>query len=97
MKYYEVHNYANGNEYVNENSDITDAEKTWTTDIPWNYKPYEDDDITPPYKFTNRGDAVRIKDALHEVRMQRHKEYRRYISYTTRAPKWKVYTFETKE
>lgn len=27
MKWYEVHNYANGNEYVNESSDITDVER----------------------------------------------------------------------
>ena len=33
-KWYEVHNYANGNEYVNEDSDISEPEKVWTTPIP---------------------------------------------------------------
>jgi hypothetical protein len=97
MKYYEVHNYVNGNEYVNEDSDITSEERVWTTDIPWNFNPDIDNVITPPYKFNNRGDAIRIKDALQSVRMQHYKESRFYVVSRERSPKWKVYTFETKE
>lgn len=99
MKYYQVANYANGFEYVNESSDISDVEKIWTTAIPWNFKPHEDYQPTPPFKFTKRSDAVRIKDAIHSCRKQLFKEDRKYYKMYNdeRSPQWKVYTIEETE
>lgn len=99
MKYYQVANYANSFEYVNENSDISDVEKVWTTDVPWHYKPQSDDETpTPPYRFTKRSDAVRIKDALQSCRKEIFTENRRYNMFSKdRPPQWKVYTIEGTE
>jgi len=97
MKWYEVHNYANGNEYVNEDSDITDIERIWTTNIPWNFKPHEDYEPTKPYQFMSRSDALRIKDALQSVRLDDWA--RNKMTYILRSPErkpaWKIYKFES--
>lgn len=94
-KWYEVHNYADGNEYVNQDSDISDIEKIWTTNIPWHFKPREVDDElpTPPYRFARRTDAVQIKDALQSARLDdwdRNRHVHTILGH--RRPKWKVYT-----
>ena len=92
-RWYEVHNYADGNEYVNENSDISDPEKVWTTPIPWGFKPNEDYSPTPPYRFSRRADAVRIKDALQSVRLDLWRNTRNSLWGPRESrPNWKVYT-----
>lgn len=95
-KHYEIHNYAQGDEYITESSDLSNIDDIWTTKIPWDFKPAEGYFPTPPLKFYNRKEAVRIKDMIKSARLD---EWNRnsyiYKRYGDRKPNWKVYEFES--
>ena len=98
MKWYEIHNYSDGDEYVTESSNISNIEDIWTTKIPWNFKKAEDYEPTNPYRFNKKTDAIRIKDALKSARIEEWNRNKHiYIRYGDKKPNWKIYSFESSE
>ena len=91
--HYEIHNYAEGNEYVNVDSVITNIEEIWTTQIPSNYKPNADaEQPTKPYMFDKRADALSLLDQLKSHRLQDwRKNEMIYRRCGKQKPVWKIY------
>lgn len=91
MQYYELHNYAEGNEYVNVDSDPTNVASVWTTLVPYNYNP----DLgkpTKPLQFKKRVDALALLDQIKRERLLDWSENEfTYKRYGKKKPVWKIY------
>jgi hypothetical protein len=91
MPHYQIHNYADGNEYVNIDSDPSDVASVWTTLVPYNYNP-ENGKATKPLQFTKRVDALAL---LHQIKRERLLDWSKneftYIRYGKKKPAWKIY------
>lgn len=98
MHHYELHNYSECNEYVNCDSVISNLDEVWTTQIPNNYKPTEDEQPKPtkPYMFAKRGDAVSLLDQLKSHRLNDWRVNGHiYKIYGKKKPAWKIYKVVT--
>lgn len=92
MKWYEIHNYVQGDEYITESSNINNTDDIWTTKIPYGFKPL--DEPSKPYKFFSRQEATRIKDMIKNARLDEwDKNQYIYRIYGDKKPNWKVYSF----
>ena len=93
-KWYEVHNYAGGDEYITEGSDINNTDNVWTTRIPWDFKPADGYEPSKPYRFATRTEAVKLKDQIKSARLAEwDKNKYIYMRYGDKKPNWKVYSF----
>jgi hypothetical protein len=93
-KWYEVHNYAQGDEYITEGSDINNTDNVWTTKIPWDFKPADGYEPSKPYRFSTKVEATRIKDQIKAVRLDEwNRNSHIYKIYGDKKPSWKVYSF----
>lgn len=98
MKWYEVHSYSEGDEYITESSNINNIEDIWTTKIPWDFKPADGYEPSKPYKFDKKSEATRIKDALKSARLNEwNKNKYIYTRFGDKKPNWKVYTYENQD
>lgn len=90
---YELHNYAECDEYVNVDSDPSDVSKVWTTMIPYNYIPHPEDPVTKPLRFAKRVDALALLDQIKRERLNDWNEnefmYKRFTD--KKKPCWKIY------
>lgn len=92
MKWYEIHNYVQGDEYITESSNVNNTDDIWTTKIPYDFKPL--DEPSKPYKFFSRQEAIRIKDMIKNARLDEwDKNQYIYKIYGDKKPNWKVYSF----
>lgn len=95
MTHYQIHNYAEGNEYINIDSDITDINEIWTTWVPYNFTPSDDDKPTKPFQFAKRSEAVIILDQIKNSRLADWNKYEsQYKIMGKKKPAWKIYKIE---
>jgi len=97
--YYELHNYANGDEFISENSNIDfnnlDFEEIWTTNVPFDFKKNEDRVIPKPYRFNNKNQAKLILDAIKNARLIEYEKNKYYYKITGgKKPSWKIYKID---
>jgi len=93
--HYEIHNYVNGNEYINIDSDVSDHNKIWTTLIPYNHTPDETNQPTKPFQFAKKSDATIVLDQIKNVRLtdwQRNEIQNKLLG--IKKPAWKIYKIE---
>ena len=92
MIYYELHNYAECNEYVNIDSNPADVSDVWTTMVPHNYNPQHNDKPTKPLRFSKRVDALAL---LNQIKRERLLDWSKneftYKRYGKKKPAWKIY------
>lgn len=94
MAHYEIHNYADGNEYINIDSDPFDITKVWTTLIPYNYN-IENGEPTKPLQFIKRVHALALLDQIKRERLlDWQKNEFIYMRYGKKKPTWKIYKVE---
>lgn len=92
MPHYEIHNYVDGDEYVNVDSNPTDVTSVWTTMVPHNYVPDPAEPATKPLRFAKRVDAVALLDQIKSERLNDwFKNEFMYKRFGKKKPQWKAY------